>query len=147
MLAELKKHFELIIFTSSSKIYCEGIFRNVIEANETFFDFKLFKNHLVQKPGGKYPIKNLDILLEGRTLKDIVIVDNRSSNYSDHVCNGIPILEYIGDKNDKALLHLKEYLLNRILHAEDVRKVIKEDFINAVVRAGNGYGEEGEEAL
>ena len=32
VLRELKKHFELIMFTSSSKIYCDGIMRNVIES-------------------------------------------------------------------------------------------------------------------
>jgi TFIIF-interacting CTD phosphatase-like protein len=47
-LRELKKHFELILFTSSSRIYCDGILRNVIENDgETFFEHKLFKNHLM----------------------------------------------------------------------------------------------------
>ena len=39
-------------------------------------------------------IKNLDVLLSGRTLKDIVIIDNKSSNYYEHLLNGIPIKEY-----------------------------------------------------
>ena len=134
VLTELKKDFELIIFTSSSKIYCEGILKNIIEVNGPIFDYKLFKNHLYYKSDHKYPIKNLDILLEGRTLKEIVIVDNRASNYSDHVYNGIPIIEYLGDKNDKSLYHLKDYLMNRILNADDVRKVIKEDFLNAILK-------------
>ncbi len=109
VLRELKKHFELIIFTSSSKIYCDGILKNVIECEETFFDHKLFKNHLAaprnyiggsrqmssQKgdPSGTL-IKNLDILLSGRTLSDLLIVDNRSAMYCDHVLNGIPISDY-----------------------------------------------------
>jgi TFIIF-interacting CTD phosphatase-like protein len=46
VLRELKAHFELILFTSSSKVYCDGILKNVIESEETFFDHKLFKNHL-----------------------------------------------------------------------------------------------------
>ena len=124
VLKELREHFELILFTSSSKIYCQGILRNLIENEENFFDYKLYKNHLWQYPGSKCPIKNLDLLLAGRTLKDLIIIDNRASNYKDHIHNGIPISEYLGDKNDKCLYHLKDYLINQMLHAEDVRMVI-----------------------
>ena len=46
VLRELKNHFELILFTSSSKIYCDGILKNVIECDEKFFDHKLFKTYL-----------------------------------------------------------------------------------------------------
>jgi len=77
-------------------------------------------------------IKNLDILLSGRTLSDLIIVDNKSAMYCDHVFNGIPISDYHGEQSDKALIHLKDYLLKRILPAEDVRQVIKEDFLDAV---------------
>ena len=82
VLKELKNHFELILFTSSSKIYCDGILKNVIECDEKLFDHKLFKTHLSasrvingsrlmssQKgEQGNNLIKNLDILLSGRSL-------------------------------------------------------------------------------
>jgi TFIIF-interacting CTD phosphatase-like protein len=75
------------MFTSSSRIYCDGILRNVVESDgEKFFDFKLFKNHLVnanRKLLDNSLIKNLEILLSGRSLSDIVIVDNRSTNYCE----------------------------------------------------------------
>ena len=148
MLRELKNHFELILFTSSSKIYCDGILKNVIECEETFFDHKLFKNHLAaprnfigrgsrmmsSQKGDQSGslIKNLDILLSGRTLGDLLIVDNRSDMYCDHVFNGIPISDYQGDPKDRALYVLKDYLMRRILPVEDVRQSIKEDFLDAV---------------
>ena len=57
------------MFTSSSRIYCDGILRNVVESDgEKFFDFKLFKNHLVnanRKLLDNSLIKNLEILLSG----------------------------------------------------------------------------------
>lgn len=75
------------MFTSSSRIYCDGILLNVVESDgEKFFDFKLFKNHLVnanRKLLDNSLIKNLEILLSGRSLSDIVIVDNRSTNYCE----------------------------------------------------------------
>lgn len=119
----MKKNFELILFTSSTKLYCDGICKNVIENEESFFDYKLFKHHITSNEVN-IQIKNLDILLDGRDLKDIVIIDNKSYNYFDHVSNGIPIIEYLGDKSDTALFHLKDYLLSRILNSEDVRKTI-----------------------
>lgn len=117
--------------------------QKVIEVdNDVFFDHKLFKTHLI--PPKVYNrasrfhhdntlIKNLDLLLSGRELSDMIIVDNRSANYCDHVLNGIPISDYHGDPNDTALYKLKDYLINRILPAEDVRTVIKEDFMDAVL--------------
>jgi TFIIF-interacting CTD phosphatase-like protein len=71
------------VFTSSSKVYCEGVIKNVIEnEDEPLFDYKLYKNHCTMLPGRKGCVKDLDLLLSGRNLKDIVIVDNRSDNYS-----------------------------------------------------------------
>ena len=70
-------------------------------------------------------IKNLEILLSGRTLSDIIIVDNKSSNYCEHSLNGIPITDYHGDPNDTALLDLRDYLMRRLPGIDDVRKVIK----------------------
>ena len=143
MLRELKKHFELILFTSSSKIYCDGILKNVIETDEVFFDHKLFKNHLyppkVYNNASRFHkdntlIKNLDIFLAGRVMSDIVIIDNRSANYCDQPLNGIPISDYNGEANDTALFQLKDYLINRILGADDVRTAIKEDFMDAVLQ-------------
>ena len=45
-------------------------------------------------PGQKGCIKNLDVLLSGRDLKDLVIIDNRSENYREHLKNGIPIIDF-----------------------------------------------------
>jgi TFIIF-interacting CTD phosphatase-like protein len=142
MLKELRKHFELILFTSSSRIYCDGILKNVIESKEKYFDHKLFKNHLSPPRSTTIAykfkkentlIKNLDILLCGRSLSDTILIDNRSANYCEHVFNGIPISDYHGNQNDTALPALTEYLIQRILPADDVRNVIKEDFIDAVL--------------
>jgi len=47
ILRELKDYFEIIMFTSSSRVYCQGILRAVIEnEGETFFDYRLYKDSL-----------------------------------------------------------------------------------------------------
>ena len=65
----------------------------------------------------------------------MIIVDNRSANYCEHIFNGIPITDYHGDHQDRALYELKEHLLKRVLGAEDVRKIVREDFFEAVIPA------------
>jgi TFIIF-interacting CTD phosphatase-like protein len=121
-LRELKEHFELVLFTSSSRIYCEAVVNNVIENEEKFFDYKLFKQHCTNVPGKKGAcIKNLDILLKGRELKDLVIVDNRAENYITHLSNGIPINDFNGSPEDEALFQLSIYLKEKILPADDAR--------------------------
>ena len=57
-------------------------------------------------------------------MEDIVIVDNKSYNYCEQLYNGIPITEFEGDRADDALFHLKDYLIDRILPSQDVRKII-----------------------
>lgn len=78
-------------------------------------------------------IKNLEILLSGRSLSDIIIVDNRSSNYCEHALNGIPISDYHGDLTDTALFELRDYLMRRLPGTDDVRKIIKNHFIDSVL--------------
>ncbi len=57
----------------------------------------------------------------------MIIIDNRSANYCEHSLNGIPITDYHGDQNDRALFELRDYLIRRLSPAQvgDVRKVIK----------------------
>lgn len=65
-------------------------------------------------------IKDLKILEEGRTLNDIVIVDNNIQSFFLQLSNGIPIYDYTGDKNDEVLLSLTEYL-KTFIDVGDVR--------------------------
>ena len=50
--------------------------------------------------------KDLRILLEKRKLEDLIIVDNRADSFSLHYTNGIPIVDYNGDKSDSVLYEL-----------------------------------------
>ena len=45
-------------------------------------------------------IKDLKILEEGRSLSDVVIVDNNIQSFFLQLSNGIPIYDYTGDQND-----------------------------------------------
>ena len=66
-------------------------------------------------------------MLSNRDLKDIIIVDNQVSNFMLQIHNGIPIKEFNGDKSDRVLKSLYDYLL-LFQEVEDVRDIIHKDF-------------------
>jgi RNA polymerase II subunit A small phosphatase-like protein len=72
-------------------------------------------------------IKDLKILEEGRNLKDVLIIDNSIKSFYLQLSNGIPIYEYRGDKKDKVLESLTEYLL-QFQTEFDVRNKVDTDF-------------------
>jgi TFIIF-interacting CTD phosphatase-like protein len=72
-------------------------------------------------------LKDLKILEAGRSLADIIIVDNTIRSFYLHIANGIPIHDFEGDLNDRALLHLTTYLKS-FQHEDDVRVKIAKDF-------------------
>jgi TFIIF-interacting CTD phosphatase-like protein len=72
-------------------------------------------------------IKDLKILEEGRSLSDIVIVDNTVQSFFLQLSNGIPIYDYTGDPADQVLLSLTHYLMS-FLDVPDVRTKIDKDF-------------------
>lgn len=41
-------------------------------------------------------MKDLMILVEGRRLEDMVIIDNKIESYASNLENGIPITDYLG---------------------------------------------------
>lgn len=128
ILRELRKEFELVLFTSGSRAYATSMISEVIEENDDFFDYVLTREHcLVDKKNG-ITVKDLEILMGNRNLKDIVIVDNSAKCYLKHIENGIPIPTYNGNNNDKLLLLLKNYLQTKILKCDDVREILKVDF-------------------
>ncbi len=67
------------------------------------------------------------ILLEGRRIEDMVIIDNKIESYASNLENGIPITDYLGEDDDEMLEILERYLM-KLQDAEDVRQVIVCDF-------------------
>ena len=72
-------------------------------------------------------IKDLKILEEGRSLSDVIIVDNNIQSFFLQLSNGIPIYDYTGDKSDEVLISLTAYL-KQFRDVTDVRQKIDRDF-------------------
>jgi TFIIF-interacting CTD phosphatase-like protein len=77
MLDTLRNHFELILYTCGTASYAAA-FAESVEKNggKRYFDHVLSLQHCLYSMENEIYIKDLKILEEGRSLKDIVIVDN-----------------------------------------------------------------------
>ena len=132
-LEEIKKYFEIIVFTSGTKDYAEAIL-NIIEQknNSKYFDGLLFREHTTLI--GKKYIKDLSKL--GRDLSKTIIVDNLPQSFKFQRENGILINSFYGyNMNDRALFELKRILINIYKEKKDVRSSInkyKEDIMRNV---------------
>ena len=130
-LEEMKKNYELIVFTSATNEYADPLLA-AIEKDKKIFDYKLYRQHTL--------IYNNEIVKDiskiGRPLNKIIIVDNLVQNFRLQKENGIMIKAFWGeDAYDNALFELK-VILNKIANEfDDVRlgiKKYKDDILSKV---------------
>jgi CTD small phosphatase-like protein 2 len=68
-------------------------------------------------------IKDLRII-KNRSLSDIVIVDNLVHSFGLQIDNGIPILDFTNNKDDRELLGVEKILLE-LRNVDDVRDFLR----------------------
>ena len=132
-LEEVRKYYEIIVFTSGTKDYADAILSIIEQKNNAkYFDGLLYREHTILM--GKKYIKDLSKL--GRDLSKTIIVDNLPHSFKLQRENGILINSFYGDNmDDKALYELKRILINIYKDKKDVRDSIikyKEDIIKNV---------------
>ena len=66
--------------------------------------------------------------ITGFPLSEIVIVDNSLLSFAMQPENGIPISSYFHDPADTELRCLAKYLLDKLAHVPDIRKVNSQEF-------------------
>ena len=119
-LSEMKKHFEIILFSLYTKKIADYII-NIIEQKEKYFDFKFYVQHsiIIENEFTK-ELKRI-----GRPIDKIIIVDNYPQNYKMNKKNAINIKSYWGKNyNDNILNELGKILIN-IIKDDDVRNGIE----------------------
>jgi CTD small phosphatase-like protein 2 len=130
-LNEIKNFYNIVIFTSSDKIYADSIL-NCIDPNRVLFDYRLYRNNClkVEIDNDYVYIKDLRII-RNFNIKDMVIIDHSELNFAFHLENRIPIQPFIDNvnlKDDNEFIFLKNYLLY-LSKADDIRaennKIIK----------------------
>jgi CTD small phosphatase-like protein 2 len=137
MLRTLQRHCELIIFTASHRPYAETIVhaiefdmlgqeKRAHHSGRKLFSHILTREQCIHMPfqreirrntsSSHYWVKDLRVLVEGRSMRDILLVDNRALSFAhSHLCNGLPISDYDGDKSDCQLESLTAYLMQSFI--------------------------------
>ena len=99
-----------------------------MKSQQHLIDFRLYRDSCIKTPEGIY-IKDLDII-QNRSLKDVIIVDNAVYSFGFHLDNGIPIIPFYStdqNPNDEELLHLIFYI-QCIAEAADMREHNRRSF-------------------
>lgn len=96
---------------------------------EKFFDIILTREHCINDKSVKVAIRNKDLLLEGRSIKNLLFIGTDLKDAMLVKDNAIIVRPYHGNKYENTLAKLKIYLLKYILECGDVRDIIKRDFL------------------
>ena len=119
-LSEMKKYFEIIIFSLFSQKIADYIINN-IEKKEKYFDYRLYVQHSIIIENEF--VKELKRI--GRPIDKIIIVDNLNQSYKLNKKNAINIKSFWGkDYSDNALKDLGKILIKIIKDSDDVRNGI-----------------------
>lgn len=80
--------------------------------SSAYFSHVLTREQCFLVPEHNTYVKDLGLLLGGRSLRDILIIDNKVESFSGQLDNGIPIPDYTGDATDAMLFLLRDFLLD-----------------------------------
>ena len=96
----MSKIYNIYIFTASTLEYCQPIVNFLNKGLKTIQGI-LHRENCLETNHGFY-IKDLRIL-KGIDLSKVILVDNLVHSFGLQLDNGIPILEFVNNKNDMEL--------------------------------------------
>ena len=113
----LKQHAEIIVFTASHQSYADCII-NYLDPNSDLFDKRLYRANCIALPNGQYT-KDLRIFAN-RNLSNLVLIDNAALSFYFQILNGIPIIPFYTNRQDRELFELEKYLMG-LVNQSDLR--------------------------
>ena len=129
-LEKMAEIFEIVIFTASISKYA-GPLLDLLDKKK-FCNFRLFREHCTLLNSSF--VKDLKKL--GRDLKDVIIVDNSPLAYLLNSDNGLPIMTWFDDKNDRELYKITP-ILEFLSMVPDVRDYISKIVVNNEISYDN----------
>ena len=123
MLERVGAHYELIVFSMSQPAYTKSVVEAIEAGGAKIFAHVLSSKHTIDK----YFIKDVKILLNGRNLKNLLIVDCRMKSFMTTLANGVFVPHFDGNESDDYLEYLAQYLLD-FEGDDDVRDKLNDDF-------------------
>ncbi len=109
LLHELAQHFELVMFSLGTDYYVEEILK-IIDPEHKLFRFVLSREHN-SKYVDRRVLKDLSQLYSRRAPEDVIMIDNKEHGIIQ-IKNVVPITDFEGDHNDRALKLLLPYLMS-----------------------------------
>ena len=122
-LKEVNKHFEVFVFTASHQCYANVVL-DYLDPTGELIHHRFFRDSCVNMNG--IFIKDLRIFAN-RNLSEMVLIDNASYSFAYQIDNGIPIISWHEDREDRELFNLIDYLQS-LIDVEDIREVNVETF-------------------
>ena len=124
------KIYEIVIFTASVSKYADPLL-DILDKDKNC-KYRLFREHCT--PINACFVKEIKKL--GRELKDTVIVDNSPMSYALNPENGLPILTWFDDKEDRELYNISS-ILEFLSFVPDVRNYINQFVVNDEISYNN----------
>ena len=122
-LKELKEHYNLIIFTASHPYYANTVI-DILDPDKTLFSARLFRESCIKTDIGLF-IKDLRVL--NCNLNSTLIIDNSIISFAFQLDNGVPIIPFYDDKEDKIMPKIRDYLIS-LKDLDDVRTINTKTF-------------------
>lgn len=124
-LQRISRHFEVIVFTASQKVYANELL-NRIDPQGQYIRHRLYRESCLAVEGNY--LKDLNVLTGcTRSLEQMALVDNSPHAFGYQIDNGIPIESWFDDRTDTELLKLEAFLMT-LVGCDDVRPLIREKF-------------------
>jgi Dullard-like phosphatase family protein len=122
-LDEISKHYDVYIYTSSTEPYASMII-DYINEDKQFIRGFYSRSECILLNG--FHVK--DLRMCGRSLSDVIMIDNSIEAFSLQTDNGIYIQPFFGENSsDDELLSVRNFLLKNV-GCIDTRSVIKSTF-------------------
>ena len=122
-LKELAEYYELIVFTASHPYYADRVI-DLLDPDKKIFSKRLFRSSCIRTDINIF-IKDLRIL--NCDLKSTLIVDNSILSFAFQLDNGIPIIPFYDNKEDKIFPKIKDYIIS-LKDMDDVRIANRKTF-------------------
>ncbi|KAF8072557.1 PSR2 [Scenedesmus sp. PABB004] len=133
-LAQLAQVAEVVVFTAGLEDYASPIIDAIDPAGT--ISGRLYRGACTRTPHHQC-VK--DLALVGRPLSRTVLVDDTPLAFLHQPANGVPVLGFRGDPDDRLLLEAVLPLLQNLASAPDVRSVLERRFAMCDWFTRNGY--------
>lgn len=123
----LQQRYELIIYTASQPHYADAIL-NYLDPDNKIFYHRLYRQNCIELENNLF-VKDLRII-RNRDMTNTMLIDNALYSYYFSMDQGLPILPFTTDTNDKELPKLTKFLMERSAKI-DLKQYCTEHFAHA----------------